>query len=87
MALITQFDDLPTLVIIDLFSYFASIDALRAFVNLNSRLQKLIHERGYFRHIKFSSAHLSKFNTLLTRLPLNQIESLIVDIGASALQL
>jgi hypothetical protein len=87
MALITQFDDLPDLVIIDLFTYLTSIDVLWAFANLNDRLRKLIDERGFFRHINFSSARLSKFDTLLTLLSLNQIESLVIDIGASTLQL
>ncbi len=87
MALITQFDDLPDLVIIDLFTYLTSIDVLWAFANLNDRLRKLIDERGFFRDINFSSARLSKFDTLLTLLPLNRIEILVIDIGASTLQL
>ena len=87
MALITQFDDLPDLVIIDLFTYLTSIDVLWAFGNLNDRLRKLVDERGFFRHINLSSARLSKFDTLLTLIPLNQIESLVIDIGASTLQL
>jgi hypothetical protein len=41
----------------------------------------------FFRHINLSSARLSKFDTLLTLIPLNQIESLVIDIGASTLQL
>jgi hypothetical protein len=87
MALITQFHDLPDLFIIDLFTYLTSIDVLWAFVNLNHRLRKLVNERGFFRHINLSSARLSKFDTLLALLPLNQIEILVIDIGASTLQL
>jgi len=87
MALITQFDDLPDLVIIDLFSYLTSIDVLCTFANLNHRLRKLVHERGFFRHINLSSARLWKFDTLLTLIPLNEIKSLVIDIGASTLQL
>jgi hypothetical protein len=87
MALITQFDDLPDLVLIDLFTHLTSIDVLWAFANLNHRLRKLVHERGFFRHINLSPARLSKFDTLLTLIPLAQIESLIIDIGASILQL
>jgi hypothetical protein len=87
MALITQFDNLPDLFFIDLFSYLSSIDILWAFNNLNNRIQAIINERGFFRHINLSSARLSKFNTLLTLLPLNQIETLIIDIEASPLQL
>ena len=87
MALITQFDDLPDLVIIDLFSYLTSIDVLSVFTDLNHRLRKLVDERGYFRHINFSSARLSKFEILLTLISPTKIESLIIDIGASILQL
>ncbi len=78
MALITQFDDLPDLVmvIIDLFSYLTSIDVLWAFANFNHRLRKLVHERGFFCHINLSSARLSKFNTLLTLIPLNHSSSI-----------
>ncbi|CAF2741016.1 unnamed protein product [Rotaria sp. Silwood2] len=87
MALITQFDDLPDLFFIELFNYLSSIDILWAFTNLNNRIQTIINERGFFRHINLSSARLSKFDTLLTILPLNQIETLIIDIEASPLQL
>ncbi|CAF4286715.1 unnamed protein product [Rotaria sp. Silwood2] len=87
MALITQFDDLPDLFFIDLFNYLSSIDILWAFTNLNNRIQTIINERGFFRHINLSSARLSKFDTLLTILPLNQIQTLIIDIEASPLQL
>ncbi|CAF0720241.1 unnamed protein product [Rotaria sp. Silwood1] len=87
MALITQFDDLPDLFFIDLFNYLSSIDILWAFTNLNNRIQTIINERGFFRHINLSSARLSKFYRLLTIFPLNQIEALIIDIEASPLQL
>ncbi|CAM4774372.1 unnamed protein product [Rotaria magnacalcarata] len=87
MALITKLDDLPDLFFIDLFNYLSSTDILWAFTNLNNRIQTLINERGYFRHINLSSARLSKFDRLLSILPLNQIETLIIDIEASPLQL
>ncbi|CAF1415402.1 unnamed protein product [Rotaria sp. Silwood1] len=87
MALITQFDDLPDLFFIDLFNYLSSIDILWAFINLNNRIQTIINERGFFRHINLSSSRLSKFDTLLSILPLNQIETLIIDIEASPFQL
>jgi hypothetical protein len=87
MALITRFDDLPDLCFIDLFTYLSSIDILWAFTNLNSRFQAIVTERGFFRHINLSSARLSKFDTLLTLLPLNQIETLVINIEASPLQL
>lgn len=87
MALTTQFNNLSDLVIIDLFNYLSSIDVLWAFADLNHRFRKLVDERGYFRHINLSSARLSKFDTLLALLPLNQIQTLVIDIGASSLQL
>ncbi|CAF3904330.1 unnamed protein product [Rotaria sordida] len=87
MALITQFDDLPDLFFIDLFNYLSSTDILWAFTNLNNCIQTIINERGFFRHINLSSACLSKFDTLLTILPLNQIQIFIIDIEASPLQL
>jgi hypothetical protein len=87
MALITRFDDLPDLFFIDLLSYLSSINIFWAFTNLNHRIRAIVNERGFFRHINLSSARLSKFDTLLTLLPLNQIETLVIDIEASPLQL
>ena len=87
MTLTNQFYDLPDLIIIDLFSYLSSIDVLWAFVNLNHRFRELVDERGYFRHINLSSARLSQFDTLLPLLPLNQIQTLVIDMGASFFQL
>jgi hypothetical protein len=87
MALITRFDDLPDLFFIDLFSYLSSIDILWAFANLNNRIRAIVNERGFFCHINLSSAHLLKFDKLLTLLPLNQIETVVIDIEASPLQL
>ena len=87
MAFITCFDNLPDLFFIELFRYLSSIDILWSFINLNSRIQTLISERGFFRHINLSSACLSKFDTLLTLLPRAQIQTLVIDIEASLLQL
>lgn len=87
MASITQFHDLPDLFFIDLFNYLSSVDILWAFTNLNNRIEALINERGFFRHIDFSASCLSKFDTLLTILPLNEIETLIINVEASSLQL
>ena len=87
MVLITCFDDLPDLFFIELFSYLSSIDILWSLINLNNRIQTIIKERGFFRHINLSSARLSKFDTLLTLLPMNQIQTLVIDIEASPLQL
>jgi len=87
MALLTIFDDLPDLALIDLFTYLSSFDVLWSFTGLNGRLTALLFERGYFRHINLSSARRRQFDTLLQLLPLNSIETLVVDGHASFLQL
>ena len=87
MALTTRFNDLPDLVIIDLFSYLSSVDVLWAFATLNYQFRKLVCERSYFCHMNLSSARLSKFDALLALLPLNQLQTLVIDIGASSFQL
>lgn len=48
MSLITSFDDLPDLVLIELFSYLSSFDVLWGFTQLNTRLTLLLIERGFF---------------------------------------
>ena len=87
MALNTCFDDLPDLLLIELFSYLSSIDVLWAFLNLNDCIQGILDERGFFRHINWSAARRSKFEILLSLVPLDQIQSLIIDVEASTLQL
>ena len=87
MALNTSFDDLPDLVVIEVFSYLSSIDVLWAFINLNHCIQDILDERGLFRHINWSAARRSKFEILLSLVPLDQIQSLIIDVDASPLQL
>ncbi|CAF4056777.1 unnamed protein product, partial [Rotaria sordida] len=87
MALITRFDDLPDLVLIELFSYLSSIDILCGFIHLNYRLTTLINERGFFYYINLSSARYHQFNAILQYLPLNDIQSLTIDNNASPLQL
>ncbi len=87
MGSITCFDDLPDLVLIELFSYLSSIDILWGFTHLNHRLTMLITERGFFYNINLSVACYHQFNTILRFLPLNDIESLSIDSDASPLQL
>jgi hypothetical protein len=87
MALIALFDDLPDLAFIEVWTYLSSIDILWAFANLNNRFRALVTERGFFRYINLSPARLSQFDTLLFLLQLHQIESLVIDIEASPLQL
>ncbi|CAF1642019.1 unnamed protein product, partial [Adineta ricciae] len=87
MAWITRFDDLSDLCFIELFHYLTSFDILWSLINLNNRIQQLIYERGFFRHIDLSSASLYKFDKILTRLPLPEIQTLVINVEASPLQL
>ncbi|CAF3363864.1 unnamed protein product [Rotaria sp. Silwood2] len=87
MAFFTCFDDLPDLVLIELFSYLSSIDILWGFTCLNHRFKMLITERGFFYHINLSLARYHQFNRILHFLPLNNIQSLAIDCDASPRQL
>ncbi|CAF4275667.1 unnamed protein product, partial [Adineta steineri] len=87
MASFTCFDELPDLFFIELFHYLSSADILWSFINLNNRIQQIVSERGVFRHINLSSLCLYKFDTLLTLLPLSQVQILVINIEASSLQL
>jgi hypothetical protein len=87
MEFITFFDDLPDLVLIELFSYLSSIDVLWIFGHLNSRLTALVGERGFFRHVNLSPARRRQFDTLLRLLPVDKIETVVIDSNASPLQL
>jgi hypothetical protein len=87
MALITCFEDLPDLVLIELFSYLSSVNIQWGFTHLNCRLTMLITERGFFSHINLSTARYHQFNTILHFLPLNDIQSVAIDSDASPLQL
>ena len=83
----TCFDDLPDLVLIEILSYLSSIDVLWGLTDLNHRLTMLINERGFFHHINLSSARYDQFERILRYLPLNEIQSLVIDTHASPLQL
>lgn len=84
---ITSFDDLSDLVLIELLSYLSSFDILWGLTCLNQRLTTIIIERGYFHHINLSSARYEQFKTIVDFLPLNEIESIVIDTDASPLQL
>lgn len=87
MALFTCFDDLPDLVLIELFSYLSSYEILWGFTGLNSRLTCLLAERGFLYHINLSLARYHQFHTMLRFIPLNDIQSLAIDSDASPFQL
>jgi hypothetical protein len=87
MALSGCFDNLPDLIFIELLTYLSSFDVLWSFSHLNHRIDTLINERGFFRQINLTTARAFQFSTLLSRLPLDQIQTLIVHTEASTLQL
>ena len=87
MALNTSFNELPDLVLIELFSYLSSFDILWGFTHLNHRLTWLITEQHLFYRINLSFARHDQFNRIFRILSLNDIQSLAIDIDASPLQL
>ncbi|CAF4166576.1 unnamed protein product, partial [Rotaria magnacalcarata] len=87
MALVTCFDDLADLVLIEVFAYLSSYDILWGLTHLNHRLTMLITEQGFFSRINLSLARYHQFNRILNFLPLNHIQSLSIDSDASPFQL
>ncbi|CAF3339020.1 unnamed protein product [Rotaria sp. Silwood2] len=85
--MMSSFDDLPDLTLLEIFSYLSCADALWSFSNLNSRLTTLLKERGFYHHLNLSSTRRKQFETILSILQLNEIESLVIDRYASPLQL
>jgi hypothetical protein len=87
MTLLTTFNDLPDLVLIEIFSYLSSFDILWGLNHFNQRITLLLLERKYFRCIDLSSAHQFQFNKIIQLIPLNEIQFLTIDINGSPLQL
>ncbi|CAF1093274.1 unnamed protein product [Adineta steineri] len=87
MTFSTTFDDLPDLILIEIFSYLSSFNTLWGFTHLNQHITSLLIERRYFRCVNLSSAHYFQFNKIIQIIPLNNIESLTIDVNASPLQL
>ncbi|CAF1093195.1 unnamed protein product [Adineta steineri] len=87
MTFSTTFDDLPDLILIEIFSYLSSFDTLWGFTHLNQHIASLLVERKYFRCVNLSSAHYFQFNKIIQVISLNNIESLSIDVNASPLQL
>ena len=85
--MVTLFDELSDLSLIEILSYLSCVDALWSFNNLNTRLTSLINERGFYRCVNLSSIQRSRFRTFLSLLRLDEIESLVIDCNASPLQL
>ena len=83
----TVFDDLADLVLIEILSYLSCADALCAFTCLNDHCTQLLVERDFFRQINLSAAYARQFHQLLNIVPLNNIETLVIDRTGSPLQL
>jgi hypothetical protein len=61
----SSFEDLPDLSLIEILSYLSCVDALWTFSELNSRLTRLLFERGFYRHINLSFTRYYQFRTSL----------------------
>ncbi|CAF4923364.1 unnamed protein product, partial [Rotaria sp. Silwood1] len=85
--MVTLFNDLPDLSLIEIFSYLSCVDALWCFNNLNIRLTRLLIERGFYYHINLSSIRYHRFKKILSLLRFNVIQSLVIDCYSSPLQL
>jgi hypothetical protein len=85
--MLTLFNDLPDLSLIEIFSYLSCIDALWCFNNLNNRLTRLVIERGFYSHVNLSSTRYHRFKAFLSLLRFDEIQSLIIDCYSSPLQL
>jgi hypothetical protein len=85
--MVTLFDDLPDLSLLEICSYLSCTDALWCFSNLNIRLTSLLIERGFYYHIDLSSTRYHQFKVLLSLLQFSEIQSLIIDCYSSPLQL
>jgi hypothetical protein len=86
-SMVTVFDNLPDLSLLEIFSYLSCADALWCFSNLNIRLTRLLIERGVYYHVNLSSTRYHQFKTFLSLLRFNEIQSLIIDCYSSPLQL
>jgi hypothetical protein len=85
--MITLFDNLADLSLIEVFSYLSCVDVIYSFSNLNTRLTGLLIEQGFYRHVNLSSTRYHQFESILSLFQLNEIESLVIDCYASPLQL
>jgi hypothetical protein len=83
----TAFDDLADLALIEILSYLSSTGALCAFTCLTDRWTHLLAERGFFRQVNLSATYSQQFDQLLQILPLDSIETLVIDRTGSPLQL
>jgi len=85
--MVTLFDNLPDLSLIEIFSYLSCIDGIYSFSNLNIRLTGLLIERDFYRHVNLSSTRYHQFQSILCLLRLNEIQSVVIDCYASPFQL
>ncbi|CAF4470419.1 unnamed protein product [Rotaria socialis] len=85
--MLSRFHNLPDLAFIEILSYLSCADALWSFSKLNIHLTKLLIERGFYHHVNLSSTRYCQFQTFLSLLRLNEIQSLVIDCYGSSLQL
>ncbi|CAF3260355.1 unnamed protein product [Rotaria socialis] len=78
--MLSRFHNLPDLAFIEILSYLSCADALWSFSKLNIHLTKLLIERGFYHHVNLSSTRYCQFQTFLSLLRLNEIQSLVIDL-------
>ncbi|CAF0998316.1 unnamed protein product, partial [Didymodactylos carnosus] len=59
--LTSSFDDLPDLVLFNLFFYFKSGDLIYTFYNYSLRLNQLLYEKRYLTNLNLSNLSLKQF--------------------------
>jgi hypothetical protein len=87
ITMISRFDELSDLSLLEIFSYLSSADALWSFSNLNTHLTTLLIEGGFYRHVNLSSTRKKVFTEIFSILRLNEIQSLVIDRCTSPLQI
>ena len=85
--MVTIFDDLSDLSLLKIFSYLSCANALWSLSNLNTRLTRLLIEQGFYYHVNLSCTRYDQFQTILSILQFNEIQSLVIDCYSSSLQL
>ena len=81
------FDDLADLALLEMLSYLSCADALCAFTCVNDRCSRLLEEQGFFRQVNLSAPYCREFHQLLQIIPLDYIETLVIDRTSSPLHL
>ena len=85
--MITLFDNLPDLVLIEVLCYLSCVDGIYSFNYPNTRLTALLIERGFYSHINLSSTRYHQFQSILSLFRINEIQSLVIDCYGAPFQL